>query len=231
MKYIAFALLVICLISYTNAAAAPAFTKTKEVNNSDELDWLIEGGKEDLYIVTFYMPGDNHEELKADLEEKIAGNSKYQDIATYVEVNAARTYQYKEVLQDVGIYEKPSSMYPYVLVIKKGEHGALLFTDDGIFSAPAWPLEEVFDPTGAGDTFAGGFVGYLARCGEVTPASLRSAVIYGSALASFCVEKFGLDRILDLTAAEIDERVAAFAALSAFETVHPLSKGVPDATA
>ena len=126
---------------------------------------------------------------------------------------------------------KIREMGPSTLVIKKGEHGALLFTDDGIFSAPARPLEEVFDPTGAGDTFAGGFVGYLARCGEVTPASLRSAVIYGSALASFCVEKFGLDRILDLTAAEIDERVAAFAALSAFETVHPLSKGVPDATA
>ena len=121
MKYIVFALIVIYLISYTNAAAAPAFTLTKEANNSNELDLLIEGGKDDLYIVNFYMPGDNHEEVKAELEEKIAGNSKYKDLATYVEVNAARTYQYKDVLQDVGIYNKPSNMYPYVLVIKKGE--------------------------------------------------------------------------------------------------------------
>ena len=113
---------------------------------------------------------------------------------------------------------KIREMGPDTLVIKKGEHGALLFTEDEIFSAPAWPLEEVFDPTGAGDTFAGGFVGYLARTGEVTPSALRSAIIYGSALASFCVEKFSLDRLLELEAAEIAERVAAFRNLTTFET-------------
>ncbi len=113
---------------------------------------------------------------------------------------------------------KIRAMGPKTLVIKKGEHGALLFHDDAVFSAPAWPLEEVFDPTGAGDTFAGGFVGYLARKGEVNAATLRSAIIYGSALASFCVEKFSLDRLLELEATEIAQRVGEFRNLTHFET-------------
>lgn len=112
---------------------------------------------------------------------------------------------------------KIREMGPHTLVIKKGEHGALLFVEDEIFSAPAWPLEEVFDPTGAGDTFAGGFVGYLSRQGKVTPENLRSAVIFGSALASFCVEKFSLQRLLELNPIEISKRVAAFGNLSQFE--------------
>lgn len=108
-------------------------------------------------------------------------------------------------------------MGPHVVVIKKGEHGALLFTGDGAFSAPAYPLEDIFDPTGAGDTFAGGFIGYLARAGEVTEQNLRRAVINGSAMASFCVEQFSLDAIKDLSRDSIRGRVEAFRRLSQFD--------------
>lgn len=108
-------------------------------------------------------------------------------------------------------------MGPHILIIKKGEHGALLFLDDDIFSAPAYPLESIFDPTGAGDTFAGGFIGYLARAGEVNAETLRRAVINGSAMASFCVEKFSLDALKDLTHAQIGERLTAFRRLSHYE--------------
>jgi sugar/nucleoside kinase (ribokinase family) len=106
---------------------------------------------------------------------------------------------------------------PEMVVVKKGEHGAILFTRDLIFFAPGFPLEEVFDPTGAGDAFAGGFIGYLARAGDTTPEHLRRAMIYGSTLGSFAVERFGLERLVDLTAAEIDERVVQFRELTAFE--------------
>jgi sugar/nucleoside kinase (ribokinase family) len=109
------------------------------------------------------------------------------------------------------------SMGPKTLVIKKGEHGVLMFTGEGAFAAPAYPLEEVFDPTGAGDTFAGGFMGYLAGRGTVGEASLRRAVIMGSTLASFAVEAFSLDRLLSVTRAEIDERFRLFKQLTHFE--------------
>src|SRR2546430_1763959 len=108
-------------------------------------------------------------------------------------------------------------MGPRILIIKKGEHGPLLFLEGDIFSAPAYPLENIFDPTGAGDTFAGGFIGYLAQCGEVNSAALRRAVIYGSAMASFCVEQFSLDALKGLTDEQINERVRAFRRLSHFE--------------
>jgi sugar/nucleoside kinase (ribokinase family) len=108
-------------------------------------------------------------------------------------------------------------MGPHILIIKKGEHGALLFLGDDIFSAPAYPLESIFDPTGAGDTFAGGFIGYLARAGEVNAETLRRAVINGSAMASFCVERFSLDALKDLTHAQIGERLTAFRRLSHYE--------------
>jgi len=110
---------------------------------------------------------------------------------------------------------------PRVLVVKKGEHGVLMFTEDAAFAAPAYPLEEVFDPTGAGDTFAGGFLGYLAsQAGEALEAgALRRAVIMGSTLASFCVEAFSLDRLLRLTRAEIDARFQLFKDLTHFESL------------
>ncbi len=106
---------------------------------------------------------------------------------------------------------------PKTLVIKKGEHGALLFQDDRIFFAPALPLEEVFDPTGAGDTFAGGFIGYLAQTDDISFDNMKRAIIYGSAMASFCVEKFGSERLVNLTKEEIDKRVAEFVQLASFE--------------
>ncbi len=108
---------------------------------------------------------------------------------------------------------------PRTLVIKKGEHGVLMFSDAGSFAAPAYPLEDVFDPTGAGDTFAGGFLGYLASSADGGEATLRRAVIMGSALASFCVEAFSLDRLLRLTRPEIDERFRLFKKLTHFEEI------------
>lgn len=112
--------------------------------------------------------------------------------------------------------KKILEMGPKYLIIKKGEHGALLFHKDKIFSAPALPLAEVFDPTGAGDTFAGGFIGYLAKVGTVNFSNMKNAIIYGSALASFCVEKFGTEKILNLTEEEVTARVQEFVKLSTF---------------
>jgi sugar/nucleoside kinase (ribokinase family) len=112
------------------------------------------------------------------------------------------------------------AMGPRTLVIKKGEHGVLMFSDEGSFAAPAYPLEKVFDPTGAGDTFAGGFMGYLAAAGEdAGDAALRRAVIMGSTLASFTVEAFSLDRLVGLRRAEIDERYRLFRQLTQFEEI------------
>jgi sugar/nucleoside kinase (ribokinase family) len=108
---------------------------------------------------------------------------------------------------------------PKMVVVKKGEHGAVLFTGDFAFYAPGYPLEEVFDPTGAGDAFAGGFMGYLARAGTMTAADLRRAMIYGSTLGSFAVEKFSIDRLRDLTSDEIQNRVASFRDLTAFDHI------------
>ncbi len=108
------------------------------------------------------------------------------------------------------------NMGPKTVIIKKGEHGALLFQDNNIFFAPALPLEEVFDPTGAGDTFAGGFIGHLAKTDDISFDNMKRAVIYGSAMASFCVEKFGAERIIDLSPEEIQDRVNQFVKLSAF---------------
>ena len=106
---------------------------------------------------------------------------------------------------------------PRHVVIKKGEHGAFMFTQENIFFAPAYPLESVFDPTGAGDSFAGGFMGYLARTGDLSEANLRRAVVYGSAMGSFAVEKFSIDRLLEITPDDIRRRVADFHRLVVFE--------------
>lgn len=108
-------------------------------------------------------------------------------------------------------------MGPQTVIIKKGEHGALLITEETVFSAPAYPMENIFDPTGAGDAFAGGFVGWLGRTDDVGEENLKRAVIYGSALASFCVEKFGVDGLRDLTYLQIQDRFRAFRELSRFE--------------
>jgi sugar/nucleoside kinase (ribokinase family) len=108
-------------------------------------------------------------------------------------------------------------MGPKYLVIKKGEHGALLFHDDKVFYAPALPLEEVFDPTGAGDTFAGGFIGHIAKTADISFNNMKTAVIVGSAMASFCVEKFGTTRLREISKADIDERIKEFVQLVNFD--------------
>jgi sugar/nucleoside kinase (ribokinase family) len=108
-------------------------------------------------------------------------------------------------------------MGPRYLIIKKGEHGALLFHEDQVFFAPALPLEDVFDPTGAGDTFAGGFIGHLARTRDNSFENMKTAIIVGSAMASFCVEKFGPDRLKTLTKIEIDLRIRQFVDLVNFD--------------
>lgn len=113
--------------------------------------------------------------------------------------------------------QKILAMGPKYLIIKKGEHGALLFNQEQVFFAPALPLEEVFDPTGAGDSFAGGFVGYLAETRDISFDNLKRAVIFGSAMASFCVEKFGTERLQNLSAEEVDDRVQQFIDLVQFD--------------
>lgn len=113
--------------------------------------------------------------------------------------------------------KKIMKMGPKFLIIKKGEHGALLFNQNEVFFAPALPLEDVFDPTGAGDTFAGGFIGYLASTGDISFENMKRAVIYGSAMASFCVEKFGTERMQNITTQELHNRVNAFIDLVQFE--------------
>ena len=108
-------------------------------------------------------------------------------------------------------------MGPKAVIIKKGEHGALLFNKEEAFYAPALPLEEVFDPTGAGDTFAGGFIGYLASKNETSFEAMKNAIIYGSAMASFCVEKFGTQRLTEISEADIKERIQSFVQLVNFD--------------
>ena len=109
------------------------------------------------------------------------------------------------------------AMGPQIVIIKKGEHGALLFHEENMFYAPALPLEDVFDPTGAGDTFAGGFMGYIAATDDFSFENMKRAIIAGSALASFCVEKFGTQRLLELTKKELNARVKQFVTLGNFE--------------
>ena len=117
--------------------------------------------------------------------------------------------------------EKIQAMGPKYVVIKKGEHGALLFHKDQVFFAPALPLEEVYDPTGAGDTFAGGFSGYLAKTDDVSFENMKNALIHGSNLASFCVEKFGTERMQTVTETEINERLVSFRNLTKYEMEIP----------
>ncbi len=109
------------------------------------------------------------------------------------------------------------TMGPKYLIIKKGEHGALLFHKNQVFFAPALPLEEVFDPTGAGDTFAGGFVGYLAKTKDISFSNMKRGIIFGSAMASLCVEKFGTENLLNLRQETVDSRIQEFIDLVQFD--------------
>ncbi|MDC0029033.1 PfkB family carbohydrate kinase [bacterium] len=117
----------------------------------------------------------------------------------------------------ISAAKKIKTMGPKYLVIKKGEHGALLFGENKMFYAPAMPLENVFDPTGAGDSFAGGFIGYLSKSNDLTFENMKAAVIYGSVMASFCVEKFGTERLTEITHEDVKRRAEEFVSLSNFK--------------
>jgi sugar/nucleoside kinase (ribokinase family) len=146
--------------------------------------------------------------------------SELREVISMVDVLTINDAEARELSTEYSLVKaarKILSMGPQYLIIKKGEHGALLFHANNVFFAPALPLEEVFDPTGAGDTFAGGFIGYLARSNDVSFDNMKRAIIYGSAMASFCVEKFGTQRLAALTDEEIEERVQDFIDLVQFD--------------
>ena len=132
-------------------------------------------------------------------------------------VNDAEARQLSGELSLVKAARLIMEMGPKFLIIKKGEHGALLFHENHVFFAPALPLEEVFDPTGAGDTFAGGFIGHLAKTKDISFENMKTAIIVGSAMASFCVEKFGPERLKEITKEDIDARLSEFVQLVNFD--------------
>lgn len=132
-------------------------------------------------------------------------------------VNDAEARQLTGQFSLVKAAKQILQMGPKYLIIKKGEHGALLFQGDNVFFAPALPLEEVFDPTGAGDTFAGGFIGHLAKTGDISFENMKRAIIVGSAMASFCVEKFGATRLKEISKEDISRRIEQFKELVSFE--------------
>jgi len=132
-------------------------------------------------------------------------------------VNDAEARQLSSQYSLVSAAKAIMEMGPKYLIIKKGEHGALLFYEDKVFFAPALPLEVVFDPTGAGDTFAGGFIGHIARTKDISFENMKSAIIVGSAMASFCVEKFGTTRLKELKREDIDDRIRRFQDLTKFD--------------
>jgi len=131
-------------------------------------------------------------------------------------INEAEVRQFTKEANLVKGARQILALGPKTLVIKRGEYGVLMVTKDAIFAAPAYPLENVFDPTGAGDTFAGGFLGYLASRDEIGDGEMRRAIIYGSVLASFTVEKFSLDRLREVTLDEVHARYRAFQTLMSF---------------
>ena len=149
-------------------------------------------------------------------------DTAWDDLLNVIKCVDVITINDEEARQLTGEYSlvvaarKIHAMGPKYVVIKKGEHGALLFHNDHAFYAPALPLEEVFDPTGAGDTFAGGFAGYLAKTGDISFDNMKNAIIYGSTLASFCVEKFGTERMINLSYDEVHKRLMQFKQLTQF---------------
>jgi sugar/nucleoside kinase (ribokinase family) len=146
--------------------------------------------------------------------EELTQVIKYTDVIT---INDEEARQLTNEYSLVKAAEAIQKMGPKYVVIKKGEHGALLFNEENVFFAPALPLEEVFDPTGAGDTFAGGFAGHLATTGNTSFNNIKNAVIHGSNLASFCVERFGTQRMIDLHKNEVNKRFHQFKALTQFD--------------
>jgi sugar/nucleoside kinase (ribokinase family) len=142
------------------------------------------------------------------------------EVMTMIDVLLVNDSEARELSHEFSLVKaakKIMTMGPRYLIIKKGEHGALLFHGDQVFFAPALPLEDVFDPTGAGDTFAGGFIGHLARTKDISFENMKTAIIVGSAMASFCVEKFGTERLKQITKEDIDRRLAQFRELVNFD--------------
>lgn len=142
------------------------------------------------------------------------------EMLKHVNVLIINDSEAREISKEANLFKaakRIQSMGPKIVIIKKGEHGALLFYENEIFSAPAYPLESIFDPTGAGDSFAGGFIGYLAKTDDMSYENMKRAVIFGSTIASFCVEKFSLDGTRDLSHLEIKDRFNEFKRFSAFE--------------
>ena len=126
----------------------------------------------------------------------------------------------RELSKEANLFKAAKTLQSYgpgIVIIKKGEHGALLFYEDELFSAPAYPLESIYDPTGAGDSFAGGFIGYIAKTDDISFENMKRAVIYGSTIASFCVEKFSLEGTRDLSHLQIKDRFNEFTRFSTFE--------------
>ena len=156
------------------------------------------------------------------MDHWIQGNpAELQKVLSRVEILVINDSEAKMLSEQHNIVRAARSilkMGPRVLLIKRGEYGVLQFTDSSVFATPAYPLEEVFDPTGAGDSFAGGFVGYLARTGDLSERGLRRAIAYGSVSASFAVEDFGMRRMISLTMQEIEDRYRRFLALTDFHT-------------
>tara|TARA_R110002051_G_scaffold135767_2_gene208523 strand:- start:1201 stop:2127 length:927 start_codon:yes stop_codon:yes gene_type:complete len=142
------------------------------------------------------------------------------DVIKHVDVITINDEEARQLTKEYSLVKAAAAIHklgPKYVVIKKGEHGALLFKDENVFFAPALPLEEVFDPTGAGDTFAGGFAGYLAESKNISFNNMKSAIIHGSNLASFCVEKFGTERMKDLERKEVTKRLMQFKELTQFD--------------
>ncbi len=148
-------------------------------------------------------------------------NEELRKTLTMMDVFVLNESEARQLTNDPNLIKaakKIIKMGPRVVIIKKGEHGALLVTERTIFFAPAYPLDNINDPTGAGDSFAGGFIGWIAKTDDLSEENFKRAVIYGSALASFCVEQFSLDRLKDLSYLEIQDRFREFRELSKFET-------------
>lgn len=142
------------------------------------------------------------------------------DVIKLVDVITINDEEARQLTNEYSLVKAAAAIHklgPKYVVIKKGEHGALLFKDENVFFAPALPLEEVFDPTGAGDTFAGGFAGYLAESKNISFNNMKSAIIHGSNLASFCVEKFGTERMIGLERKEVSQRLMQFKELTQFD--------------
>ncbi|MBU2950435.1 bifunctional hydroxymethylpyrimidine kinase/phosphomethylpyrimidine kinase [Tamlana agarivorans] len=209
-------------------------TLITELNTLADFSPVVPGDYKDAEVV---MLGNLHPLVQASVLDQITNKPKmvildtmnfWMDCALDDLLNVIKrvdviTINDEEARQLTGEYsllvaaEKIQTMGPKYVVIKKGEHGALLFHKDQAFYAPALPLKEVFDPTGAGDTFAGGFAGYLAKTNDFSFENMKQAVIYGSTLASFCVEKFGTERTQNLSNKEVYERLLQFKQLTQFE--------------